>query len=306
MPADAPAAMRVEQELFVRALLPAQPPTRVVGQLAAAMRDVVVSAEEVLFAPGAPSRTIYLVVGGAMVLEAPGESPWRFESGAMVGVTDAAQGRPHTRTARGAPWAQLLAIEYEEYLDILEDNFGFATALMENRCRMIHAQARNLRPDEVFAEEDREGVAAVGRPTSLELSEVDRLLVLREVRAFRTAPAQPLATLARNAFTVRANPGEPVFHAGDAADALFVVAAGRVIVQDARVELEFGPGSVLCSAYGLACAPRGYHAVACTPASLVVVTREDLYDVMEDHFGLARCLFAWLARENERTRQRAT
>jgi CRP-like cAMP-binding protein len=62
----------------------------------------------------------------------------------------------------------------------------------------------------------------------------------------------------------------------------------------------YGSASLLGGGPSLADALARQSARAVTPAVVLRVREEDVYDVMEDHFDLARSVLSFLASENER------
>lgn len=299
---SAEADLRVEHALFVRSIFTVRPPTRVVSQLAARMRDHTYRRGDTIFERGQPSHAVYFVVDGVVELEAPGESPWAFERGSMIGIGDATLARPHVRTARATTPAHLVSIEFEDYVDILEDNFEYTKTMLEATMAGIHEQALALAPDGVFAPHDLRGVAPLPVKVGEDVDEMRCLLALRDVRALSVAPVQPLVTLARTCEVRHLEPEARLFGAGEPATALFVVAAGAVELTHAQYRATFETGALVGAHAAIGYREHPHRAVAAAPTTVLVLQKEDVYDVMEDHFGLARRLFGWLAEENERAR----
>lgn len=297
------AELRVEHALFVRSFFAVSPPTRVVSQFAARMHDLEVKKNELIFTRGAPAHAVYFVVDGEVALEAPDAEPWIFGRGALIGIADAVLERPRARTARARSRAHLVWVEYEDYTDILEDNYEFSKTLLERTMATIHQGALALAPDDVFAKEDLRGTDPIPVRWGKDVDEMRRLLALRDVRALATAPVQPLVTLAKNAAVEHWSAGEVVFEPGRPADSLRVLAGGEVEVSHPEYRAVFEPGSILGAHAAIGFSRHPHRATALTDATTLAIAKEDVYDVMEDHFGLARRLFGWLALQNERTRE---
>jgi CRP-like cAMP-binding protein len=302
VPGDA--SHRVEHELFVRSFFTERPPPRMVRQLTARMRDANFARGEVLFAQGGTPGPVYFLVDGEVHLETAGSDPWIFEAGSMIGINDAVLRRPHARSARAIRPTHAVTIDYEDYIDVLEDNFEFAKTSMEGGLKRIHDMARGLAPGGVFSPRDLGAPDPLPLRAGEDLSELERILVLRQIPIFNEGPVQPLVTLAAGAEVHHLAPDEAIFGAGQRLERLWVVAAGRVRVVDPTLQIRahFEPGSVVAAHAALSPDPTLYGAAAATQATLLSVSREDLFDVIEDHFRLGRCFFQWLALENSRVR----
>ncbi|MCA9553417.1 MAG: cyclic nucleotide-binding domain-containing protein [Myxococcales bacterium] len=302
MPGEA--SLRVEHELFVRSFFTDRPPPRLVSQLAARMRDAHYTRGQAIYARGGRAGTVYFIVDGEVHLEASGTDPWVFDAGAMIGINDAVLDQPHARTARAMRATHVVTVEYEDYIDILEDNFEYAKGTLERGMGRIHQLSRELGPAGVFSPRDLGAPDPLPLTPGQALSELERILVLRQVPALSDAPVQPLVTLAAGAEVHHFAPDQAIVAAGAPPERVWVVAAGRVRVSDPSVQIHahFEPGSILGAQVALSAAPWLYATEASTQATLLSFSREDLFDVMEDHFRLGRCLFRWMARENGRAR----
>jgi CRP-like cAMP-binding protein len=96
-----------------------------------------------------------------------------------------------------------------------------------------------------------------------------------------------------------------LFSAGDPAPQLRLIAAGRVAIarEEPPVTARFGPGELLLRQAALGADVHAYTATADGEAITLRLSKEDLFDVAEDHFSLIGSLFSYLGRENERTRR---
>lgn len=308
---DERVALRVEHELFIRSFFDLRPPERMVQQLAAGLRDVFFPAGSTIYQRGDAAENLYFLIEGEVALEAEGEEPWTFGAQSMLGVLDAGQARPYSGTARVQRDVAALTMSFREYVDVMEDHFDFTKLSLELGCREMHERSLLLAPDHVFEASGRDGREAaplVGAgsgegPAALEL--MDRVLVLRRCEIFTRTPVQALVTLAKHVEVEHFAAGETLFAAGDAAPHLRLLAAGRVRVTRAEpaVTARFGPGELLLRQAALGAERHAYTAMAETATVALRLSKEDLFDVAEDHFSLIGSLFAYLGRENERTRR---
>lgn len=302
---DEAVALRVEHELFLRSFFDLRPPERMVQQLVAGLRDVFFPAGGELYRQGDAAEDLFFLIRGEVSLEADGEEPWVFGPQSMLGVLDASVGRVHSRTAKVRRDVAALTMAFRDYVDVMEDHFDFTKSSLELNCRVMHERSLGLAPDQVFeaAREAPPLVAPDAAPEALDLME--RVMVLRRCQVFARTSVQALVNLAKHAFAERWQPGDVLFSAGDAAPHLRLVAAGRVDVarSDPQVAATFGPGELLLRQAALGVEVHAYTATAASEAITLRLSKEDLFDVAEDHFSLIGSLFAYLGRENERSRR---
>jgi CRP-like cAMP-binding protein len=295
----------VQRELFIRSFFPVKPPERVTNQLVATMRDVDFAAGTTIFRAGDPPDQLFFISDGSVRLELDGEKPWIFEKTSIIGILDAGLRRAHRRSAVAVTDVHAIVIDFDDYIEIMEDNFEFAKGSMLQALRGIRQLSLNLSGDRVFAPPELENPANVqlvreGRA----LNQIERLIVLQNARYFTSAPIQPLVTLAKLAKEESWNEGDVLFSPGDASLDIRIVASGRIIVtrEYPRVHAPFAAGGLLCGAAALGCSVHEYTATAAGNATTLTILKEDLFDVMEDHFGLGMAMFGFVSRENERIR----
>lgn len=305
---DEQVALRVEHELFLRSFFDLRPPERMVQQLVTGLRDVFFPAGSELYRQGDAAENLFFLIRGEVSLETEGEEPWLFGPQSMLGVLDASLGRAHSRTARVRRDVAALTMAFRDYVDVLEDHFDFAKSSLELNCRMMHERSLSLPAEQVF-ESTREAQPLVAPEAPLEaLDLMDRVMVLRRCQVFARTSVQALVNLAKHAFAERWQPGDLLFSAGDAAPHLRLIAAGTLHI--ARGDLPagpvtatFGPGELLLRQAALGAEVHAYTATAESEAITLRLSKEDLFDVAEDHFSLIGSLFSYLGRENERTRR---
>lgn len=303
--AQLPAAVtRVEHELFIRSFFAETPPAAVATQLAARMNDVFFEPGEVLYSAGEQADSIFFVASGTVRLEAEGQEPWVFQDDAMIGILDAALGRPYARTAVAVTETQALVMAFEDFLEILEEHFAFAMLTLKLNLGMLFELARKLAPDEIFPKGIYQTSSVAGHPGIFqrELNPVERLLVLRQTPLFERAPVQALSSLGRLAHDRVFAKGESVYRIGDATDRLYVIVAGQVRLSggDPEVRATFGPCRLLGAFSTLGCERYPHHAIATEESLCIELKKEDFFDVAEDHSGLLRAAYAYSALERER------
>lgn len=293
---------QVQRELFIRSFFDRPPPAELAELLAARMRDRTFEAGEAIYEEGQPSGPMFFVTRGTVELTAPGEEPWVFEDKAFIGAIDANMGRPHPRTARAVTRVRAIEMHFEEYLMLLEDFFDFARDTLIQGAERTHGTALGLAPDGIYLEPR----APIGRWLSrARLDDLQRLIVLRGARAFARAPVQSLVTLARSAVEERYEKGAPLFRSGSSNRGMVLVADGVAAVHhdDPIVRARVGPGELVLGLLGIVPRPYAFSADAETDLVTLRIGHEDLFDAMEEHFGLARSWWVYMGTENQRVRE---
>jgi hypothetical protein len=131
------------------------------------------------------------------------------------------------------------------------------------------------------------------------LNLVERILLLREVSIFARASIQTLTILAEFATELSAATGDILPSREGTESRLIVVASGEVAVSlDRGPEPRFGPGSLVYGSAALNPASR-YTARPTMPTRAIALSLEDYFDVMVEHFGLARAALMALAEDFE-------
>lgn len=293
---------QVQRQLFLRTFFEVSPPAELAELLAERMRDRRFAPDEVLFERGQPPGPMFFVTSGTISMEAPGEEPWVFEGQSFVGAIDANSGQPHPRTARALTPVSAIEIHFEEYLMLLEDFFDFARATLIQGAQRTMQTALRLAPD---------GVLPPPRPSRgrwlplPHLDQVQRLVALRDSDPFGRAPVQALVSLARASEEVRASAGERILGAGDEPTGVDLLIDGRAEVthDEPQLRAEVGQGQFLFGVSAIVPAPNPFSAWAKTDCVLLRVPHEELFDAMEEHFGLLRSWWTYMGRENHRARE---
>jgi CRP-like cAMP-binding protein len=305
---------RIERELFLRTTIGRNLPSA--RELAELLRDVEFDAGEVIYREGDASDEMYFVQRGRVGLSRGGVVH-EFGPGSVIGILDVEQDKPRARTATALTDVELLSLSSEDRLELLEDSF-------EHTRSLIRMTATRL------DEAGRYGGAEVDLATTLApkpepLLLIERVFTLRDTPAFRRASIQALVSLAPSADEIRLAAGELLFERGEASGVLFVIVAGCLELdcrsangstfQPEVLHAEalqpgaphaaggrhrYGSASLLGGGPSFADALARQSARALTPAVVLRVREEDFYDVMEDHFDLARSALSFLASENER------
>lgn len=284
---------RVERELFLRAMSPARPPPEVARQIAQTLKDVYVKAGEVIFRRGDAPRASAFVVRGELVYEGvDGEDDQTFGPGSMIGILDLNIGRPRVRTAIAKTDLHLLEMNYDQWLEVLEDFPDFTATARRNVAATLHDVNLALAPsggfDEIAKAEAAEGRTSVG---SREASLISRISMLRKTRHFEQASVHAIAQIAERGEILRPDAGDLVLRPGGARERLFFVMSGSVTVER-RVAPElratFGAGRIVLAGAAFSDALSSYTMMAGANAALLAFDLADLDDVADDHFDIVK------------------
>jgi CRP-like cAMP-binding protein len=186
--------------------------------------------------------------------------------------------------------ATLLSIRRAALVEILEDDFATALALLQHLARESLAVRQRL------GERSRPVPVAIARPDpALELGE--RIALLRSTPPFSRVSVHALGQIALDLRPVPFAAGEPLWAPGDPADWAGVVIAGRIAAGPAPRARAIGPGEVFGMEEALAGESRWYPAEARRRGLLLRLETASLIDVLEDDPGMAVEVLAVLARD---------
>lgn len=293
------AAARVEKSLFVRTLFGGRLSGRYLDAVTVMMQSAWFDAGQVIYRQGDASQHMYFIVSGEVALEEPGHAPWRFVARDGIGFQDAMQDQPHSRTARAASDVHALVFSVEDWFDVLEGHPELGRGAVLGHARSVARMIDELGLAAAFSREPLDpGHVDLVRSPGL----VERMLVLTEAPLFARAGIQAVAGLARLAKSLRVPKGDVVRQAGQPRHGFELVAHGELSLrrsEDAAAAW-FTPGSVVGSLGVFAKDEHDATLRAETDSVVLEIRQDDLFEVMEDHFDLARAVFAYMARERGR------
>jgi CRP-like cAMP-binding protein len=299
---DEERSARLLREIFLAGFMSGLPPENVAwaaSRLARAMEDVRLRAGDVLYRAGALANSHYFVVEGEVRLEAPGAPPWTLGARSLVGTLDVTLDRPRSRTVIATRDTHLLRVPAGDWLDLLEDNFDLTRGGVEGLATGVHTVRLEL--DELgLDEEPPRSIRSADAPLR-RLDLVERIFVLRGVPLFEKADVQSLTSLAELAREVDIAKGDAVFPNGVSNESMFVIVSGSVTASRGAVarHATFGPGMLVLGSTAVSANDLGYDVRADTATRALRIGHEDCFDVMEEHFLLARSAMKALAAERE-------
>lgn len=293
---------RLSRELFLATFTPpgsSELESWLFQRLMTAFEELTVEEGEVLFSRGEPPYYIYFIRDGSFRLEREGAASLIFNGRWVLGSFDVLAERPRSRTAIAQKRAEVARLRVEDWTEILEDSFQLARNVLANARRAVASLYDLLPPDGGFGEPRPAG--ALSLPSS-RLDLIERSLVLMETPLLRGMGVQSLTDLAARAEEVAFQPGQVLAEAGKVRDHLFVVAEGIFEARRERPALEarFGPGSIVFGAAALGDHGLPWSARALTDARVLVVSVDEWFDQLEEHFEAIRAALSTYALERER------
>jgi AAA family ATP:ADP antiporter len=126
---------------------------------------------------------------------------------------------------------------------------------------------------------------------------VDKVVTLKSIDMFRAVPAQELVYLARVVRQQKLAAGETLFVEGDPPGPMYVPTSGRLALQRAGRTFDEVPTGTPLGAWSLFDEqPRAVSAMALEPSELLVIGREEFYEVLAEHVDILRSLVGDLVR----------
>jgi len=298
--AEGERSARLVREIFLAGFMSGLPPENIAWathRLARNMEDVHLEAGDVLYRQGDATVSHYFVVYGEIMLAAEGVPAWRLGERSLVGTMDLMLDRARTRNATATRPTHLLRMPGADWLDLLEDNFELMLRSVQGLAEGVHEVRAALGKMELPHAPRPECVPSSTQPLGL----VERVILLRGVPLFQSSEVQALLDLASHAVEVDFSPGEILTGHGEPNDAMFLTVNGAVTATTAPTipEETFGPGMLVYGSRAATSMDLGFEARATVPTRVLRLVREDYFDAMEEHFGLARSSMKALVSERE-------
>ncbi|MCZ7683598.1 MAG: cyclic nucleotide-binding domain-containing protein [Sandaracinaceae bacterium] len=255
-------------------------PASELAAISAAARPRLCAAGERLVDARSVVSSVLLVVDGELVVTREGRALGRIGPRDWLGAVLAFAPDALGIECDAAVASLVLELDVDDLEDIFEDRVGVLARAVAVLSREAIALRRAFPEDGGFVETDpsREDVPA--RP----LDVVERVFYLRQSRALPRARIDATTALAEAARELRVEAGEPLFRIGDPSGAMIAVIGGRVDARSADGQrFTFGAGDMIGGLDTFAGVPRWYEAEAATALTALVLDRDEILDVWEDH-----------------------
>ncbi len=125
--------------------------------------------------------------------------------------------------------------------------------------------------------------------TSTQISEMERIIVLKNTQLFSNTPENVLSSIAPIMREVRFVEGQEVFAKGDLGDSMYVIYAGEIGIYDGTKQLAlFDKGEIFGELALLDTEPRSATTIAESDVLLFRIDQEDFYELMEERDEILR------------------
>jgi CRP-like cAMP-binding protein len=292
--------VRIGREMFLAALgLPLdRVDAWVIDRLTSIIDEQEIHAGQALFVAGAPVELIYFMRDGDVRFTRDGAPSWTLRGRWFLGVFDALNDRPATRTATALTDFYGMAVPVAAWVELLEDSFQLARSAVVNASRALMRLEERV-PTEAprFLGEASSFCAA----PSGKLGLGERLALLLGVPMLRGTGVQALADLAAVSEQVGFAAGETLIERGGEREHLILVVDGDVLTEREGPEMRrhFGPGDLVCGAAILGGVADPWRARAITAIRGISFPMEALFGLMEEHFDLVRSTLTALGARRE-------
>jgi CRP-like cAMP-binding protein len=280
---ELPLVSPLERAVFLRAqpyfdgLEPA-----VLAVLASHTREHRARAGEVLFDEARSIRRVSFIVEGCVRTILDGETLFEIDAPGGVGLAHGFARGAMPPTAIAVTDCLTLQIEFDSFLQILEDHFSLVLQIARIFSRLILDSERKIE-----APPFRSAPPATDAASLASLDLVHRMAWARRSPIFHDANLAVVAELMRATEEVRLEKDDWLWHAHSDADAIALLVDGALSLEGGPSTSQIGPGSLVGFAELFSDRPRERGARAEGPCVLLRADRSAVVDAMEDHFDLA-------------------
>jgi CRP-like cAMP-binding protein len=268
-------------------------PASALAQLASSMRTVTFKRGEILLREDEPPRSFYLITTGTVTLRRKEKRIGTVRGPGGVGFVAFLARSAGGTSAVAESFVEALDVQADAMDEIFEDHFPVLLGHVRWIAERLIAENKVTQPP-AFVPPVVPFDAMVGDG---EIGIVERIFLLRRMRAFTEANVNSLATLARKMVELRLPAGEVLWREGDRAEQSYFIVKGMLSLRWGNGELvqKIGPGYVVGGAESLVGLPRWNELVTDEPVIALRGTREGLIDLFEDDHELALKFLSMLA-----------
>lgn len=185
-------------------------------------------------------------------------------------------------------WTIALAIEkwnvQEPELSVLEGLLNHPTSLIRDAAREKYKHLIKAENIKIIAPYNMKTLE-----TSSQISEMERIIVLKNTQLFSTTPENVLSSIAPIMKEVSYQEGQQIFAKGDLGDSMYIIYAGEVGIYDGAKQLAlFDKGEIFGELALLDTEPRSASTVAESDILLFRIDQEDFFELMEERDEILR------------------
>ncbi|MBS2014241.1 MAG: cyclic nucleotide-binding domain-containing protein [Deltaproteobacteria bacterium] len=270
-----------------------QLPAQDLVQLASSMRSRRFQRGDVMLREDEPPRSFFIVLMGKVTMRRRGKRIGTIRAPGAVGFMNMLARHAGGTSAVAETHVEAYEVFGDAMADVFEDHFSVLLGTLRMVAdRLMQENQRQTPPP--FAPPDVPFDHLVG---DREIGIVERMFLLRRMRAFTHANLNSLATIARRMTEVREPAGTVLWRPGERADYSYFVVKGMLSLRwnDGETVQEVGPGYALGGAESLTGLPRWNELRTEEPVVLLRGSREAMIDLFEDDRELAARFMSMLA-----------
>ncbi len=262
-------------------------------QLASSLKARRFQRGDVLLREDEPPRSFFLITVGKVTMRRRGKRIGTIRGPGAVGFMNMIARNAGGTSAVAESYVEAYEVFTEAMDDIFEDHFTVLLGTVRNIAeRLMQENQRQTPPP--WAPPEVPFDHLVGERA---LGIVERIFLLRRMRAFQNANMNSLATIARKMTEVREPPGKTLWRPGERADYSYFVVKGMLTLRwnDGKTVQDVGPGYALGGAESITGLPRWNELRTEENVVLLRGAREAMIDLFEDDRELAQRFLSMLA-----------
>jgi CRP-like cAMP-binding protein len=263
------------------------------AQLAQSMRTVTFKRGDILLREDEPPRSFYLLTTGTVTLRRKGKRFGTVRGPGGVGFVAFLARQAGGTSAVAESFVEALEVQADAIDEVFEDHFPVLLGTIRRIAERLIAENKVTQPPP-YVPPVVSFDSMIGEG---ELGIMERIFLLRRMRAFTEANVNSLATLARKMVELRLPAGEVLWRENDVAEHSYFIVKGRLSLRwgDGAFVQQIGPGYIVGGAESLVGIPRWNELVTDEPMIALRGTREGLIDLFEDDHELALKFLSMLA-----------
>jgi CRP-like cAMP-binding protein len=262
-------------------------------QLAASLRPVVFRRGEVLLREDEPPTSFFLLQSGTVTLRRKGKRFGTVRGPGGVGFMSFLARNAGGTSAVAENFVEALEVQADAMEEIFEDHFAVLLGTIRFVAQRLIDENKATPPPPYVPPVVSLDALIGDQPLGI----VERIFLLRRMRAFSEANVSSLATLARKMVELRLPAGEQLWKAGDRSEHSYFVVKGMLDLSwnEGKYVQQIGPGYVVGGAESLVSLPRWNDLVTAEPAIVLRGARDGIIDLFEDDYELGLKFLAMLA-----------
>ncbi len=268
-------------------------PANELAQLAASLRPVAFRRGEILLKEDEPPRSFFLLSTGTVTLRRKGKRFGTVHGPGGVGFMSFLARHAGGTSAVAENFVEALEVQADAMEEIFEDHFPVLLGTIRFVAQRLIEENKVTAPPPYVALPSTFETMIGDQPLGI----VERIFLLRRMRAFTEANVNSLATLARKMTELRPPAGEVLWRTGERAEHSYFVVKGMLSLtwNEGKVVQKIGPGYVVGGAESLVGLPRWNDLVTDEQAIVLRGTRDGMIDLFEDDYELGLKFLSMLA-----------